>query len=133
MRTLLRTVAAVILLSSAAGCGDDEAVELKRQIDATTAEARALLHTEGCAAASGCAAAAVGAKACGGPREYWVYCREKTQESDLLAKLEAVKKLEQRYNELTHAVSTCSLAIAPESFSLVDGKCTAAASAPGPQ
>src|SRR5437588_154965 len=126
MRILLRTFAVLTFLSSTAGCGDDEAVELKRQIDATTAEARTLVHTEGCAAASGCAAAAVGAKACGGPREYWVYCREKTKESDLLAKLQAVKSLEQRYNELTHAMSDCSFAVAPTSFSLVDGKCTAA-------
>src|SRR3954470_21888876 len=110
IRLTLRTLLAMALLSSSAGCGDDEAKDIKRQRDAALTEARALVHAEGCAAASGCAAAPVGAKACGGPREYWVYCKEKTKESELLAKLATVKKLDQRYNELAHAMSDCSFA-----------------------
>jgi hypothetical protein len=106
------------------GCGS-ETDDLKDQLDAQNASARALAHPEGCATASACAAAPLGAKACGGPREYVIYCRTTTDEAKLLAALEAARQAEQRYNELTHAVSDCSLLLAPETFAIQEGKCVA--------
>jgi hypothetical protein len=109
-----------------AGC-DSEADDLRAQFEARNAEARALLRTEGCASTAGCAAAPLGVKACGGPREYLVYCRTTTDEAKLLATLDEARRAEQRYNELTNAVSDCALLLAPETFVIQDGKCAAAA------
>jgi hypothetical protein len=107
-------------------CGS-EADDLKEQFEAKNAEARVLVHAEGCASTAGCAAAPVGVKACGGPREYLVYCRTTTDEAKLLATLDEARRAEQRYNELTDAVSDCLLLLAPETFVLDNGRCAAGA------
>ena len=45
------------------------------------AEARALASPDGCAQPGDCRSAPVGAKACGGPRSYVVYCAATTDTS----------------------------------------------------
>jgi hypothetical protein len=112
------------LLSSVpllAGC-DSETKDLKNEVARVEMEAWRLIHTE-CAAVSDCAAAAVGAKACGGPRDYWVYCRTATDATALLNKLEQARLLEARYNELTDSGWDCGLTQVPAEFSIQHGRC----------
>jgi hypothetical protein len=118
------TGAALLAVPLLSGCGS-AAADLKVQFEARNVEARALAHAEGCAAASSCAAAPVGVKACGGPREYLIYCRTTTDEAKLLATLDEARRAEQRYNEMTKAVSDCSLLLAPETFIIKEGRCAA--------
>jgi hypothetical protein len=107
MRSRRFWMAAALLAVPLAGCGS-ASDDLKEQFETRNAEARALVHAEGCASAASCAAAALGAKACGGAREYLVYCRTTTDETKLLATLDEAKRAEQRYNELTNAVGLFS-------------------------
>ncbi|MBN1208668.1 MAG: hypothetical protein JXB05_27655 [Myxococcaceae bacterium] len=44
------------------------------QLQDLESQARSLAVAEGCSDASSCKAAPVGAMACGGPRDYLVYC-----------------------------------------------------------
>jgi hypothetical protein len=111
-------VGAVSLL---AGCGSG-ADDLRNEAVRMETEAWGLVHAE-CAGATDCAAAPVGAKACGGPRDYWVYCRTATDEAALLAKLEQARLLEARYNELTRSGWDCGLTHAPAEFSIENGRC----------
>ena len=88
------------------------------------AEAKALAKTEGCARGEQCNAAPVGAKACGGPRYYLPYCPLTTDGRALVAKLDELRKAEERYNRENGVVSTCELAAKPPLES-VNGVCRA--------
>jgi hypothetical protein len=110
-------------------CG--QTVDLKADRDGLLLAARGLVHVE-CPAASSCAAAPVGAKACGGPREFWTYCRSTTNEAALLAKIEEARQVEVRYNELTHAVSDCAQMLPPQAFAITNGQCRVAVIVPVP-
>ena len=81
--------------------------ELERQ-------ARALAKTDGCDRADQCAAAPLGAKACGGPRAYLVYCRATTDEAALMRALDELKRAEEGYNRAAGLVSDCMLVQQPE-------------------
>jgi hypothetical protein len=116
-------VAGLATLPLLLACG--QTVDLKADRDRLLVEARALVHAE-CPAPTSCTAAAVGAKACGGPREFWTYCRTTTNEAALLAKIEEARQVEVRYNQLTHAVSTCEMLLAPDKFAVKDGQCQVA-------
>ena len=48
------------------------------QIVALENQAKALVKTDGCSSADQCRTAAVGSRACGGPRYYLVYCAKTT-------------------------------------------------------
>ena len=87
-------------------------------------EAKALARTDGCRAGE-CAAAPVGAKACGGPRYYLPYCRLTTDVPALNRKLEEIRAFERAFNERYGIVSTCEFAVPPE-VAPVDGVCRAA-------
>jgi hypothetical protein len=88
-------------------------------------QARALAKTDGCDQAGQCATAPVGAKACGGPRTYLVYCRATTDEATLLRALDELKRAEEEYNRVTGGVSDCML-VTPPAVRLEGGACTAA-------
>jgi hypothetical protein len=87
-------------------------------------EARALIRTTGCATASTCQTAEVGWRACGGPRDYLVYCAASTDTAALLRKLEELKRVEMEDNERTGAVSTCEMRL-PPAVGLQGGSCAA--------
>lgn len=88
--------------------------------------ARALANPDGCDRADQCASAPVGAKACGGPRTYLVYCKATTDEAALLRALDELKRVEEEYNRAAGIVSDCAMAMAPAIR--VEGRsCTAAA------
>ena len=76
-------------------------------------QARALAKTEGCDQANQCATAPVGAKACGGPRTYVVYCKATTDEAALLRALDELKRAEEAYNQAAGIASDCMFVTPP--------------------
>lgn len=84
--------------------------------------ARALAVAEGCGDVSQCRAAPVGEQACGGPRDYVVYCAQTTDEQALLKALEVLARRERRLNEQCGLVSTCVF-LEPPALALVGGTC----------
>lgn len=86
--------------------------------------ARAAARADGCAATGSCAAAPLGAKACGGPRDYVVYCRLTTDEGELTARLEALERFERAYNERYGIASDCAM-VMPPTVAASGGSCRA--------
>jgi hypothetical protein len=84
--------------------------------------ARQLAVAEGCSDVSQCRAAPVGEQACGGPRDYLVYCTQTTNEQALLQALEVLAQRERRYNEQCDIVSTCVF-LEPPALQLAGGAC----------
>ena len=68
--------------------------------------------------------AAVGSRACGGPRYYLVYCAATTDSAALFAKLDAVSAAEREYNQRYNVVSTCEFRLPPK-VALSGGSCRA--------
>ena len=86
-------------------------------------EAKAIAKVSGCAT-SECRAAAVGSRACGGPRYYLPYCAKTTDSVALYRKLDEVAKAEQAYNKKYQIVSTCEFQM-PPTVEAVGGSCVA--------
>jgi hypothetical protein len=132
MRSIhVRAFAAVLLVAACTPREEPPAVE---QPSLTTQEARvreleqqarALARTDGCDQASQCATAPVGAKACGGPRTYLVYCRATTDEAALLRALDELKRAEEAYNRAAGIASDCMF-VTPPAVRLEGGACMAA-------
>ncbi|HEX6628443.1 MAG TPA: hypothetical protein VF105_10825 [Gemmatimonadaceae bacterium] len=94
------------------------------QIVALENQAKALVKTDGCSSADECRTAAVGSRACGGPRYYLVYCSKTTDSAALFKKLEQIAAAEQEYNKRYQLVSTCEFRMPPQ-VALVGGACQA--------
>lgn len=94
------------------------------QITALEDQAKALVHTDGCASVNQCRTAPVGSRACGGPRYYLVYCAASTDSTALFAKLDAVSAAEREYNQRYNVVSTCEFRLPPK-VALSGGSCQA--------
>lgn len=92
------------------------------QITALEDQAKALVHTDGCASVDQCRTAPVGSRACGGPRYYLVYCAATTDSAALFAKLDAVSTAEREYNQRYNVVSTCEFRMPPK-VALSGGSC----------
>ena len=96
------------------------------ELERLEAAAAALATVEGCAASGSCAAIAVGAKACGGPRYYLTYCRLTTDEARLRLQLDEVERFERAFNARYGIVSTCDLPL-PPAVEAAGGSCRASA------
>ena len=85
------------------------------QIIALEDQAKALVKTDGCTSADQCRTAAVGNRACGGPRYYLVYCSRTTDSAALFAKLKAVlRRLAPRTQpDLDQAISSAIDCVPP--------------------
>jgi hypothetical protein len=94
-------------------------------IEALEREAKAITRTTGCSSTSGCRAAPVGNRACGGPRYYIVYCAATTDSVELYRKLDEVAAAENAYNRKYGIVSTCEFRMPPDMV-LIGGECRAA-------
>jgi hypothetical protein len=94
------------------------------QIVALENQAKALVKTDGCSSTDQCRTAAVGSRACGGPRYYLVYCSKTTDSAALFKKLEQIAAAEQEYNKRYQLVSTCEFRMPPQ-VALVSGACQA--------
>jgi hypothetical protein len=99
------------------------------QIEALEREAKAIARTTGCSSTSGCRAAPVGNRACGGPRYYIVYCAATTDSVELYRKLDEVAAAENAYNRKYGVMSTCEFRMPPDMV-VIGGECRAGA--PGP-
>lgn len=101
----------------------DEASD-RAQLDSLNTFARELARTDGCSSADGCATIALGSKACGGPREYLVYCRASTDTVALANAVELVNRLEREFNERYQVMSDCMMLLEP-GVALEGGACVA--------
>jgi hypothetical protein len=117
-------VLALATLTQVLGCGTVEEESLIEDAVRLEAAARAAVHAEGCSDVSDCRSAPLGVKACGGPRDYVVYCSRTTDEALLLERLRAHAQAEARYNRTVGAVSTCDLVMPPR-IELSGGVCQA--------
>ena len=94
------------------------------QIVALEEQAKAVVKTDGCSSTTECRTAAVGSRACGGPRYYLVYCSKTTDSAALAQKLDAVAAAEREYNLHYKVVSTCEFRM-PPTVALSGGSCQA--------
>jgi len=86
-------------------------------------EAKGIAKVTGCTS-SDCRAAAVGSRACGGPRYYIPYCAKATDSAALFNKLGEVARAERAYNMKYQIVSTCEFRM-PPTVEAVAGSCVA--------
>ena len=94
-------------------------------VSALEQEARRVAVTDGCTSAGQCAAAPVGVKGCGGPRDYVVYCATATDTAALFRKLDELARAERAYNERYSVASDCAMQVAP-TVTLVGQSCRVA-------
>jgi hypothetical protein len=94
------------------------------QITALENQAKALVKTDGCSAADQCRTAAVGSRACGGPRYYLVYCAKSTDTTALFDKLKQIAAAEEEYNKRYQVMSTCEFRMPPK-VALIGSSCQA--------
>jgi len=128
-----QTITLLLLTACAAPAprGADSPAARAAPVDDTTRlallerEARALVKTGGCDAASSCRTAPVGWRGCGGPRTYVVYCAATTDTVALLRKLDELKQAEMDYNERTSVISTCEMRMPPK-VTVSGGTCSEA-------
>lgn len=125
MRQGTRRLGAPLAMALLAGCGGSGAT--RSTLDRLEAEARAVAQVKGCEKVEQCRAAPVGSKACGGPREYLVYCSVTTDEEALLGQLDQLRLAEEEYNREHNVVSDCKF-VGPPPLSLSGGECRAATS-----
>lgn len=94
-------------------------------VDQLERDARRLATADGCRDAGSCRTAPVGVKACGGPRDYIVYCATATDSVALFRKLDELARAERAYNLKYGIMSTCELRTPPD-VALVGQSCRAA-------
>lgn len=94
-------------------------------LDQLGRDARSIANAEGCADVGSCRTAPLGVKACGGPREYVVYCVATTDTVALFRKLEELARAERAFNERYQIASTCEFRVEPD-VALVGQRCSAA-------
>lgn len=93
-------------------CEHDEnftADQLLQKMEAITESIDDLVSTS-CANVDQCKAAAIGAKACGGPTHYIIYSFG-TDEAELNILISQYTEANKRYNELSEAFSDCSIVL----------------------
>lgn len=125
-----RTIAPLLVLlaaASAAQCPtgapqDQDRPADQGRVSRLEAEARALARTDGCASSDQCRSAPVGARPCGGPRDYIVYCARTTDSAALYRKLDELRQAEMEFNRKTGAASTCEFRT-PPGVGLEAGQC----------
>ena len=99
--------------SASATPAANDTASLKSRIAQLEADARALAKTTGCSSADQCRTAPVGERACGGPRDYIVYCVATTDSVALFRKLGELREAEMQYNSSSNMMSTCEFRVAP--------------------
>lgn len=125
---MVRLSPCVFLVVAASACVPNGQTSTKESdwaaIQQLEAQARTLAKTDGCSVSSDCAAAAVGRKACGGPRDFVIYCKKTTDAAALDAKLDEIVKAETAYNTKYDLISTCEMR-APPVVEASGGSCRA--------
>ena len=96
----------------------------RKVIEELEADARALAKVDRCSVAADCRAVPIGARGCGGPRDFIVYCARATDSLALHARIAAADSAEMAYNTKYKVVSTCELRLPPRVV-LSEGSCAA--------
>ncbi len=109
--------------------GDTSPAGQRARIEKLEAEARAIAKVAGCASATGCRTASVGARACGGPRTYIVYCAASTDSVALFRKLAELETVEKAYLKSSGMVGTCEFRM-PPGVTASGGSCRETAGVP---
>ncbi len=108
--------------------GSGRCEEVGASIQSKESEVRSLVVAEGCTDVSQCKSAPLGARACGGPRDYVVYCSATTDEDRLLRELSQLQRSEEQYNQQCGVMSICIFTAEPQ-VELVNGVCQKAEAA----
>jgi hypothetical protein len=117
-------VCAIVAALLLAACAEDAATEARvRELEQ---QARALANRDGCDRLDQCTAAPMGAKPCGGPWTYLVYCKATTDEAALLRVLDELRRVEEEYNQVAGSVSDCQF-VGPPQVRLEGRTCTTGA------
>lgn len=135
---LARVIAGLFAITTAGACykgnsppasGDvivltgDQKADAAQILDAEN-QAKRLVRTDGCNSISECRSVEVGAKGCGGPRYYLVYCARTTDTTALFRKLAEIARADHEYNTKYHILSTCEFRL-PPTVALSAGACRA--------
>lgn len=102
----------------------DQAADRAR-IDSLVTIARTLARADGCTSAAACRTAGLGVKACGGFKEFLVYCSATTDSVALASAVDLVNSLERDFNERYELVSDCMMLLEPR-VQVEGGSCVAA-------
>ncbi len=92
-------------------------------------DVRAVAKPAGCTQAAQCKVLPMGARPCGGPTEFVIYCATATDEKLLTEKANAVTEAEKAMNAASGAMGTC-VALAAPKVTWVSGVCAAAQQKP---
>lgn len=133
MRIIVRSIVGLVGIASltAASCAApgagpaSDTAAARAHLVQLEADAKALVKTDGCSATNECRTAPVGARACGGPRLYFVYCVATTDSVALFRKLDELKAAEIKFNQSVGASSTCEFRM-PPAVVAQGGSCRAA-------
>ena len=101
----------------------------RADVDRLYAQARALGKPEGCQEDAECRTAPAGARGCGGPSEFIVYCPRSTDVARLTAVLLELERTEREYNRVNQIGSTCDMRMAPP-VEAIGGRCRAVTAGP---
>ena len=93
-------------------CG--EQVVSEAELTEKEAKIRAMIGDASCDDVDSCASIAFGAKPCGGPWEYLVYCTDSVDEDALQKRVDEYFELNQKYNAENGIVSDCAMVEEPE-------------------
>jgi hypothetical protein len=94
-------------------------------LDRLTREVKALARADGCTAANQCRTLPIGARPCGGPEEFVVYCPRTTDVAALERKAAELERAQKAFNEKSGLMSTCEMRMPPRVVH-VGGACRAA-------
>ena len=98
----------------------------RQAIEKLEANARSIVKPDGCTTSSDCRAAPIGARGCGGPRDFIVYCMKITDSVELARRIATVDSAEKAFNTKYNVMSTCELRLPPVVV-LSGGSCVASA------
>ncbi|ADO74183.1 hypothetical protein [Stigmatella aurantiaca] len=114
----------VALVLGASPAETEHVKTLRQNAERLAQEAKALVNPNGCSKVEECEVAGFGQKACGGPREFVVYCSRTTDTKALQTRLDALMKAEKAWQEAAGLMSNCGLTRRPRP-QWVDGVCRA--------
>lgn len=121
LRKLQLSCALALCTAGLISCDDD--TRDADRLAALNSEIRALVGDATCGDIADCRFIAYGAKPCGGPWEYLIYCVSAVDSAKLDSLVALHFALEQKLNEKEGRISDC-MAVGPPAVGLVGGKCS---------
>jgi hypothetical protein len=122
MKYVIRTALLFVLLQSFQ-CDEEDNRSTPEILAQKKQEILLYIDSFSCANATDCLYIALGAKPCGGPREYLVYPNTVDQ-TTLEILVTEYYEMDNQYNMQTGAVSDCMVVSPPNNIACVNGICT---------